>query len=85
MSRPGGSADLLTDQQVDIIAARLAERLTGSPAGGTQVPAARSGPVVAPRAAPGEGIFATVDEAVDSPRWTRPSTQRVSRSANSTA
>jgi acyl-CoA reductase-like NAD-dependent aldehyde dehydrogenase len=65
MSRPGGSADLLTDQQVDIIAARLAERLTGSPAGGTQVPAARNGPVIAPRAAPGEGIFATVDEAVD--------------------
>jgi len=65
MSRPGGNVDLLTDQQVDIIAARLAERLTGSSAGGTQVPAARSGPSVAPRAALGEGIFATVDEAVE--------------------
>jgi acyl-CoA reductase-like NAD-dependent aldehyde dehydrogenase len=65
MSRPGGNVDLLTDQQVDIIAARLAERLTGSLAGGTQVPAARSGPAVAPRAALGEGVFATVDEAVD--------------------
>jgi len=65
MSRPEGSVDLLTDQQVDIIAARLAERLTGSSAGGTHVPAARSGPAVAPRAALGEGVFATVDEAVE--------------------
>ena len=65
MSRPGGSVGLLTDQQVDIIAARLAERLTGSSAGGTHVPAARSGPAVAPRAALGEGVFATVDEAVE--------------------
>ena len=65
MSRPGGSVDLLTDQQVDIIAARLAERLTGSSAGGTYVPAARSRPAVAPRAALGEGVFATVDEAVE--------------------
>jgi len=65
MSRPGGNVGLLTDQQVDIIAARLAERLSGSSAGGTQVPAARSGPAVAPRAALGEGVFATVDEAVE--------------------
>ena len=65
MSRPAGNVDLLTDKQVDIIAARLAERLTGSSAGGTYVPAARSRPAVAPRAALGEGVFATVDEAVE--------------------
>jgi len=65
MSQPGGSENLLTDQQVDIIAARLAERLSGSPAGGMEVPAARSGPAVAPRVALGEGVFATVDEAVE--------------------
>ncbi len=65
MSRPAGSADLLTDHQVDIIAARLAERLTGPSAGGAQAPAASSGPAVATRAALGEGIFATVDEAVE--------------------
>jgi len=65
MSRPAGSVDLLTDQQVDIIAARLAERLTGSSVGGTEAPATRSRPTVAPRAAFGEGVFATVDEAVE--------------------
>ena len=65
MSRPGGNVDLLSDQQVDMIAARLAERLAGSSAGVAQVPAARSGPAVAPRAALGEGVFATVDEAVE--------------------
>jgi acyl-CoA reductase-like NAD-dependent aldehyde dehydrogenase len=65
MSRPGGNVDLLSDQQVDMIAARLAERLAGSSTAGTQVPAARSGPAVAPRAALGEGVFATVDEAVE--------------------
>ena len=65
MSGPGASADLLTDQQVDIIAARLAERLTGSSAGRTRVPAPPSGPTVASRTALGEGVFATVDEAVE--------------------
>ncbi len=65
MSRPGGNVDLLSDQQVDMIAARLAERLAGSSTAGTQVPAARSGPAVAARAALGEGVFATVDEAVE--------------------
>ena len=65
MNRPGGSAELLTDQQVDIIAARLAERLTGSSADVVRVPAAQSGPVAAPRAALGEGVFATVDDAVE--------------------
>ena len=32
MSRPGGNAGLLSDRQVDIIATRLAERMTGSAA-----------------------------------------------------
>ncbi len=65
MSRPGGNADLLSDQQVDMIAGRLAERLANSSTAGTQVLAARSGSAVAPRAALGEGVFATVDEAVE--------------------
>jgi len=65
MSRPGGSANLLSNQQVDIIATRLAERLSNSSADGAQVPAARSRPTAAPSAALGEGVFATVDDAVD--------------------
>lgn len=63
MTRPVQGA--LSDQQVDVIANRLAERLTGSPAASKQVPAAKSMPTVAPRAALGEGVFATVDEAVE--------------------
>ena len=63
MTRPVQGA--LSDQQVDVIATRLAERLTGSPAVSKQVPAAKSMPTVAPRAALGEGVFATVDEAVE--------------------
>jgi hypothetical protein len=65
MSPPGGSVNLLSDQQVDTIAARLAERLAGKPAGGTQIPAPPVAPVAAPRAALGEGVFATVDDAVE--------------------
>ena len=70
MSRPGGNAGLLSDQQVDIIATRLAERLSASPASGSNVSAAnitavRSAPAIAPREALGEGIFATVDDAVE--------------------
>ena len=64
MSQPGRNADLLTDQQVDAIAARLAERLTCSSPGDGRVPAAGTGPAAATRAALGEGVFATVDEAV---------------------
>jgi len=63
MSQPGGNVDLLSDQQVDMIATRLAERLTGG-APEQRVPAARSAPAAAPRAALGEGVFATVDDAV---------------------
>jgi acyl-CoA reductase-like NAD-dependent aldehyde dehydrogenase len=69
MSTPGGNVNLLSDQQVDTIAARLAERFAGKPATGTQesVPHIAPGiaPAAAPRAALGEGIFATVDDAVE--------------------
>jgi acyl-CoA reductase-like NAD-dependent aldehyde dehydrogenase len=58
----------ISDQQVDIIATRLAERLSSPLAAGTK-PAtvhstAQSTPAIAPRPTLGEGIFATVDEAV---------------------
>jgi acyl-CoA reductase-like NAD-dependent aldehyde dehydrogenase len=75
MSLPGGNASLLSDQQVDIIATRLAERLSAPPAAQPNVAAAnvtltkstttRSAPVTAPREALGEGIFAKVDDAVE--------------------
>ena len=65
MSRPGGNVDLLSDQQVDIIATRLAERLTASSPGATRVPVARSRPSIAPRAELGEGVFARLDDAVE--------------------
>jgi acyl-CoA reductase-like NAD-dependent aldehyde dehydrogenase len=65
MSRPGQVADVLSDRQVDLIAGRLAERLTGSSAGEARVPVARSKPASKPGVALGEGVFATVDEAVE--------------------
>jgi len=70
MSRPGGNASLLSDQQVDIIATRLAERLLAPPAAQSNINAAKitaacSAPAIAPRAALGEGVFATVDDAVE--------------------
>jgi len=65
MSRPGGNAGLLSDQQVDIIATRLAERLSAPSPPKARKTAARSMPVFAPRETLGEGIFATVDEAVE--------------------
>jgi acyl-CoA reductase-like NAD-dependent aldehyde dehydrogenase len=57
MSRPAGNTGLLSDRQVDVIASRLAERL-GAPT------AAKVAPSIAPREALGEGVFATVDDAV---------------------
>jgi acyl-CoA reductase-like NAD-dependent aldehyde dehydrogenase len=57
MSRPAGNTGLLSDRQVDVIATRLAERL-GAPT------AAKVAPSIAPREALGEGVFATVDDAV---------------------
>ncbi|MGI9343534.1 MAG: aldehyde dehydrogenase family protein [Gammaproteobacteria bacterium] len=58
-------AGLLSDRQVDLIATRLAERL-GNPQ--TATTPARRAPAVAPRATLGEGIFATVDDAVAAAR-----------------
>ena len=57
MSRAG--TGILTDQQVDIIATRLAERLGAPPP--AEAPVVRE----APREALGEGIFASVDDAVE--------------------
>jgi acyl-CoA reductase-like NAD-dependent aldehyde dehydrogenase len=67
MSQPGGNAGLLSDQQVDIIATRLAERFSTSAVEQPFLPTARGTPATAPReaAALGDGIFATVDDAVE--------------------
>ncbi len=65
MSRPGGSAGQLSDQQVDLIATRLAERMSGRPLSRPAPAAPRHAPVSAPREALGDGVFATVDDAVD--------------------
>ena len=61
MSQPGGNANLLSDQQVDIIATRLADRLSATPA---RTRTGRGMPPSAPRVDLGEGVFATVDDAV---------------------
>jgi len=65
MSPPGGQAGLLSDRQVDIIATRLAERLSAPATAKTPIAATRSSPQIAPRETLGEGIFATVDDAVE--------------------
>lgn len=67
MSRPGGNAGLLSDRQVDIIATRLAERMSAptSPAKSPAAAARRRVSTSAPREALGDGVFATVDDAVD--------------------
>jgi acyl-CoA reductase-like NAD-dependent aldehyde dehydrogenase len=80
MSPPGGYAQLLSDRQVDIIATRLAERLTAPAAAQSNITAAnittanviavkntapRSVRASAQRNALGEGVFATVDDAVE--------------------
>ena len=65
----------LSDQQVDLIAARLAERL-GRPPTSTASPTVEAAAPVAPVSAPvvktatqlGEGIFADLDDAVDAAR-----------------
>ena len=64
MSGPGGITGLLSDRQVDVIATRLAERLSARPAGTTRSVTDHRASPVAPRAALGEGVFATVDDAV---------------------
>jgi acyl-CoA reductase-like NAD-dependent aldehyde dehydrogenase len=65
MSRPGAQAGHLSDRQIEIIATRLAQRMSGSPVPATMADAPRSAPARAPREALGDGIFATVDDAVD--------------------
>lgn len=62
MSAPGGNA--LSDRQVDIIATRLAERLSVPTVARTAVPASRGTPAVVAGGVLGEGVFATVDDAV---------------------
>ena len=78
MSRPGGNIGLLSDQQVDIIATRLAKRLSAPVAAKSNVTPVNitatnvSPPVIAPSVAPsvaprealGEGVFETIDAAV---------------------
>jgi acyl-CoA reductase-like NAD-dependent aldehyde dehydrogenase len=64
MSQPGQSAGVLSDQQVDVIANRLAKRLTGSPERKPPEPVARSVPSNSPREGLGNGVFARVDDAV---------------------
>ncbi len=56
---------MISDRQVDIIASRLAEKMSGSPAPSPVPVAAPRAPASTPREAPGEGVFATVDDAVD--------------------
>ena len=65
MSHPGGNAGQLSDHQVDLIATRLAERISGGPVVRHAPAAARRTPVSAPREALGDGVYATVDDAVD--------------------
>jgi len=62
MSAPGGNA--LSDRQVDIIATRLAERLSAPTVARAETPASRSTPAVVAGGVLGEGVFATVDDAV---------------------
>ncbi len=73
MSRPGGNAERLSDRQVDVIARRLAERLAAGSAPRTSPPpapvaAAPRGTSVTPRVELGEGIFPSVDDAVEAAR-----------------
>ena len=64
MSQPGQGA-ALSDQQVDIIATRLAARLQGAAPREAKAPAPTPAPVTTARAALGEGVFATIDAAVE--------------------
>ena len=65
MSQPGQSSGVLSDRQVDIIATRLAERLRGASVRDPQVVTVSTPPAPTIRAEPGEGIFTTVDDAVE--------------------
>jgi acyl-CoA reductase-like NAD-dependent aldehyde dehydrogenase len=65
MSRPGGNAKILSDRQVDLIATQLAARMSGSPSPAPAPAEKPRAPVSTPREGLGEGVFATVDDAVD--------------------
>ena len=62
MSPPGS---VLSDQQVDIIAMRLAERLSGSSTAKLKSTASVNAAAIASDKTLGEGVFATVDDAVN--------------------
>lgn len=64
MSRPGGNAGFLSDKQVDIIATRLAERLSAPASANVNTAVTRSAPAIVSGGVLGEGVFATVDDAV---------------------
>jgi len=64
MSRQGGNANSLSDRQVDIIVTRLAERLSSPGAGKPQTTKTHSAPAIISNDVIGEGVFATVDDAV---------------------
>ena len=65
MSRLGGSAKILSDRQVDLIATQLAARLSGTPSPAPAPAAMPRATISTPREALGDGVFATVDDAVD--------------------
>ena len=64
MSSSEPVAGILSDQQVDIIASRLAERIAAANGGRTITETRRQAPAVVGRSDLGEGVFASVDEAV---------------------
>ena len=65
MSLPDPLSPVLSDQQVDLIASRLAERIAAGSNGAAGIGAARTAPCAPTRTELGEGVFATVDDAVD--------------------
>ena len=64
MSRAGGNAGFLSDRQVDIIATRLAQRLSAPTSANANIAVKRSAPAIVSGDVLGEGVFATVDDAV---------------------
>ena len=64
MSRPGGNAGFLSDRQVDIIATRLAQRLSAPTSANANIAVKRNAPAIVSGDVLGEGVFATVDDAV---------------------
>ena len=64
MSSPGPGSAILTDREVDAIAQRLAQRIAGAASGGPPSSKSHAAPAVATRPELGEGVFASVDDAV---------------------